>query len=351
MNKSPDAFRTISEVADLLETPAHVLRFWESRFPQIKPVKRAGGRRYYRPADVELLIGIRRLLHDDGMTIRGVQKILREQGVRHVSGLSDEDELEDLDLPFEATAKTSSDPIVLFPRPKPPVEAGQPPVAVAVAAAPPESDAAKGPDDDALRSADAMGVGPATPESGDVASDPAEPDLATTAQDKVAPPAEAATLPEAAGVAEKAGATPQSTTPAETEADSTFPPPRPQLPPPALRLRRRPFPPPLSPRPRARASLSPQRRQRQQAAPLTRLPRPRKPRSPITGPNRSPLCPARCQPQWKSLAIGCLPICGHFIPVPLAQNKMRSERFWSGWRSCATGSVIWAACPVARHKR
>lgn len=89
MDKSPDAFRTISEVADLLETPAHVLRFWESRFPQIRPVKRAGGRRYYRPADVALLTGIKRLLHDEGLTIRGVQKILREQGVRHVSGLTD----------------------------------------------------------------------------------------------------------------------------------------------------------------------------------------------------------------------------------------------------------------------
>ncbi|SEM80648.1 MerR HTH family regulatory protein [Gemmobacter aquatilis] len=89
MDKSPDAFRTISEVADLLETPAHVLRFWESRFPQIKPVKRAGGRRYYRPVDVALISGIRRLLHDEGMTIRGVQKILREQGVRFVSGLAD----------------------------------------------------------------------------------------------------------------------------------------------------------------------------------------------------------------------------------------------------------------------
>jgi DNA-binding transcriptional MerR regulator len=88
MEKSPDAFRTISEVADHLETPAHVLRFWESRFPQIRPVKRAGGRRYYRPADVALLSGIRRLLHDEGMTIRGVQKVLREQGVRHVAGLS-----------------------------------------------------------------------------------------------------------------------------------------------------------------------------------------------------------------------------------------------------------------------
>ncbi len=87
MDKSPEAFRTISEVAESLETPAHVLRFWESRFPQIKPVKRAGGRRYYRPADVALLGGIRHLLHEEGMTIRGVQKILREQGVRHVAAM------------------------------------------------------------------------------------------------------------------------------------------------------------------------------------------------------------------------------------------------------------------------
>lgn len=87
MDKAPDAFRTISEVADVLDTPAHVLRFWESRFPQIKPVKRAGGRRYYRPADVALLSGIRQLLHGEGMTIRGVQKVLREQGVRHVAAL------------------------------------------------------------------------------------------------------------------------------------------------------------------------------------------------------------------------------------------------------------------------
>ncbi|MEZ5797080.1 MAG: MerR family transcriptional regulator [Paracoccaceae bacterium] len=90
MDKSPEAFRTISEVAEALETPAHVLRFWESRFPQIRPVKRAGGRRYYRPSDVALLTGIKRLLHDEGMTIRGVQKILREQGIRHVSDLSEE---------------------------------------------------------------------------------------------------------------------------------------------------------------------------------------------------------------------------------------------------------------------
>lgn len=95
MDKSPDAFRTISEVAEVLQTPAHVLRFWESRFPQIRPVKRAGGRRYYRPADVALLLGIKHLLHNEGMTIRGVQKILREQGVRHVAGLSGHDLPED----------------------------------------------------------------------------------------------------------------------------------------------------------------------------------------------------------------------------------------------------------------
>ncbi len=88
MSKSPDAFRTISEVAEWLGVQAHVLRFWESKFSQVKPVKRAGGRRYYRPADMLLLGGIKRLLHDDGLTIKGVQKILREQGVAHVSDLS-----------------------------------------------------------------------------------------------------------------------------------------------------------------------------------------------------------------------------------------------------------------------
>ena len=80
MDKAPDAFRTISEVADELDIPQHVLRFWESRFPQIKPMKRAGGRRYYRPDDVDLLRGIKHLLYGEGYTIRGVQRILREQG-------------------------------------------------------------------------------------------------------------------------------------------------------------------------------------------------------------------------------------------------------------------------------
>ena len=85
MRKSPEAFRTISEAAEILQTPAHVLRFWESKFTQLKPVKRAGGRRYYRPADLLLVSGIRTLLHDNGMTIRGVQRLLQEKGARHVA--------------------------------------------------------------------------------------------------------------------------------------------------------------------------------------------------------------------------------------------------------------------------
>ena len=82
MLKSPDAFRTISEVAEDLDLPQHVLRFWETRFPQIRPLKRAGGRRYYRPADVLLLRSIRQLLYDEGYTIKGVQRLLKEQGAR-----------------------------------------------------------------------------------------------------------------------------------------------------------------------------------------------------------------------------------------------------------------------------
>src|SRR6056297_2568230 len=84
MEKSPNAFRTISEVSETLDVPAHVLRFWESKFPQVKPVKRGGGRRYYRPEDVALLVGVRELLYEDGLTIKGVQKIFRERGARSV---------------------------------------------------------------------------------------------------------------------------------------------------------------------------------------------------------------------------------------------------------------------------
>ena len=87
MDKAPDAFRTISEVADDLKVPQHVLRFWETRFNQIKPMKRAGGRRYYRPDDVDLLRGIHHLLYGEGYTIRGVQRILRDQGLKFVQSV------------------------------------------------------------------------------------------------------------------------------------------------------------------------------------------------------------------------------------------------------------------------
>jgi DNA-binding transcriptional MerR regulator len=85
--KSREAFRTISEAATELDVPQHVLRFWETRFSQIRPVKRAGGRRYYRPEDIELLRGIQVLLYHDGYTVKGVQKVLRERGVRYATEL------------------------------------------------------------------------------------------------------------------------------------------------------------------------------------------------------------------------------------------------------------------------
>jgi len=87
IEKSPDAFRTISEAAEELSVPQHVLRFWETRFSQIKPMKRAGGRRYYRPADIELLKGVHTLLYKQGYTIRGVQLILKEEGAAYVTGI------------------------------------------------------------------------------------------------------------------------------------------------------------------------------------------------------------------------------------------------------------------------
>lgn len=107
MEKGPDAFRTISEVADDLDLPQHVLRFWETRFAQIKPMKRGGGRRYYRPDDVDLLRGIRHLLYGEGYTIRGVQQILKDQGLRYVqtvgrSAETDPARLRDIDFDQEA---------------------------------------------------------------------------------------------------------------------------------------------------------------------------------------------------------------------------------------------------------
>ncbi|WP_247738767.1 MerR family transcriptional regulator [Shimia sp. R9_2] len=100
MAKSREAFRTISEVADWLDVQTHVLRFWESKFSQVKPVKRAGGRRYYRPQDMELLGGIKKLLHEDGMPIKDAQKLIREMGVKHVSSLS-----QPIDEPSKSPAK------------------------------------------------------------------------------------------------------------------------------------------------------------------------------------------------------------------------------------------------------
>jgi DNA-binding transcriptional MerR regulator len=120
LDKAPDAFRTISEVASDLDIPQHVLRFWETRFSQIKPMKRSGGRRYYRPDDIDLLKGIRRLLYSEGYTIRGVQRILKEHGIKSVQNLADtanavsfgameeaigQSLLEDRELPAETVAE------------------------------------------------------------------------------------------------------------------------------------------------------------------------------------------------------------------------------------------------------
>lgn len=111
MDKGPDAFRTISEVADDLDLPQHVLRFWETRFNQIKPLKRGGGRRYYRPTDVDLLKGIRHLLYEEGYTIKGVQKILRQNGVQFAIAIGGGDlsALEEMSKRTSAAAKKKSD--------------------------------------------------------------------------------------------------------------------------------------------------------------------------------------------------------------------------------------------------
>lgn len=159
MSKSSQAFRTIREVADWLGVAAHVLRFWESKFPQIKPVKRAGGRRYYRPADMELVGGIKVLLHDRGMTIKGVQTMIRDEGQGAVAALSpsidaliggdviEADSIEGWTRDAETDAATSepqqhADPEPLEPpqtitpepepaSPEPPASAGTAPVEVA----------------------------------------------------------------------------------------------------------------------------------------------------------------------------------------------------------------------------
>jgi DNA-binding transcriptional MerR regulator len=110
LDKSPDAFRTISEVAADLDIPQHVLRFWETRFTQIKPMKRSGGRRYYRPDDVDLLRGIRRLLYGEGYTIRGVQRILKEHGIASVQRLADGSAVASFGAIEEAIGKSVLEP-------------------------------------------------------------------------------------------------------------------------------------------------------------------------------------------------------------------------------------------------
>lgn len=128
MAKSQSAFRTISEVSTSLDTPTHVLRFWESKFSQVKPVKRAGGRRYYRPEDIQLLAGIKALLHDQGMTIKGAQKLLREQGVKHVIllGTTSDDA-----VPVVEAAPPPSEPIAVETTPDNIVTLSPEPVVVA----------------------------------------------------------------------------------------------------------------------------------------------------------------------------------------------------------------------------
>ena len=104
-SKAPEAFRTISEVSKDLSLPQHVLRFWETKFVQIKPIKRGGGRRYYRPEDVRLLKGIKSLLYNDGYTIRGVQKVIKENGTKQLLDLDNQNKS------FTEIKKNNNDPL------------------------------------------------------------------------------------------------------------------------------------------------------------------------------------------------------------------------------------------------
>ena len=204
MEKSRDAFRTISEVAEWLGTPTHVLRFWESRFSQVKPVKRAGGRRYYRPADMALLGGIKKLLHDDGLTIRGVQKILREEGVKHVSTLSpavEDNEVADMATDVEVLAETDN-VVQMTPQAEPTPDAvDDAPKADVIK---PDADVAEGASDEQLSpDTKPAPAPPQAPESGaasreSLAPEPGDPEPA--ADDPAEDPSEITepTVPEAA---------------------------------------------------------------------------------------------------------------------------------------------------------
>lgn len=110
MAKGPNAFRTISEAADELGVPQHVLRFWETKFSFIRPMKRAGGRRFYRPQDIAVLRGVRALLHDEGYTIKGVQKLHKEQGVRRLASVG-----EGGDVPTPAAGEALMEPAATTP--------------------------------------------------------------------------------------------------------------------------------------------------------------------------------------------------------------------------------------------
>ena len=209
VDKSPDAFRTISEVADDLDLPQHVLRFWETRFPQIKPLKRGGGRRYYRPEDVDLLRAIRRLLHDEGYTIKGVQRILKEYGVRAVAQMAltqMEPEAAPTPAPAPAARVPSAeatadrelfdfvDGPALAPSRAPPVEPPAPPPAMRIEAAParPTPDAWRTPRE-----------GPARPSAAhalrDLAADFAPP-IVEAPRARLAPPAEQRVVATGAGL-------------------------------------------------------------------------------------------------------------------------------------------------------
>jgi DNA-binding transcriptional MerR regulator len=186
-DKSPQAFRTIREVADWLGIEAHVLRFWESKFSQIRPVKRAGGRRYYRPADMKLIGGIKVLLHDQGLTIRGVQRRIQDDGVAEVSALSpplDEEleaqaaltieaEAEERDEALPATGFVDIEALAAPPEPEP---APGPPEAEAPAEPEPEEETAAEPEPEPVSEEPPTPEPEPEPETAPVSEEAPEPD-------------------------------------------------------------------------------------------------------------------------------------------------------------------------------
>ena len=225
MDKSPDAFRTISEVAEWLGVQTHVLRFWESKFSQVKPVKRAGGRRYYRPADMTLLGGIKALLHDEGMTIKGVQKLLREDGVAHVSSFS-----QPLDSDIESSAETNTiaaaENVLRFkarPEDRARAETGTSHVAEAEAAPEPATDPAPPPQAEASPPAS---VTPTTPTQ---ESAPAATETPGTAPDEPAADAQPEPSPLPSFLTQPMGGAPKAEPPRPRIVDAPDPPPEAEI--------------------------------------------------------------------------------------------------------------------------